>query len=427
MATQQVSHISEDATGASDGSLFSRLRRWPDLEAPELFAADAADRLLVSEAQEFLTGEVPVVVIGDSYGALTLGLVESGAGTATPVRVHQDGRAGELALDNNAENVAIGRMTFRHLPLDVELVAQAKLVVMRLPKALDQLDEWSALIAANAAPEVVVLAGGRDKYMTASMTGILEKYFGQVTVGRGTQKSRVITARVPRPDQAAEALSRLPQCQHNADFDVDICAFGGVFASSSLDIGTRALLDVLDRVPGQQNQHIIDFGCGTGVLAVQLARLRPTAQVIATDQSAAAVRSANATMSANGVADRVSVVQDDGLSSHADNSADLIVFNPPFHSGAAVHADTSMRLFAEAGRVLKPGGELWVVANRHLSYRPALRRLVGSTRVVSQTPKFTVTASTKDGGVADARRKVTRARRVARGLPNESTRNNFAN
>ena len=426
MATQQVSHVSEDATSASDGTLFSRLRRWPDLEAPELFAADAADRLLVSEAQEFIAGEGPVVVIGDSYGALTLGLVESGAGATAPVRVHQDGRSGELALDNNSELVGIERATFRHMPLNAELVAQAKLVVMRLPKALDQLDEWSAVVAANAAPEVVVLAGGRDKYMTASMTSVLEKYFGQVTVGRGTQKSRVITARVPRPDEATEALSRLPQCQHNADFDFDICAFGGVFASSSLDIGTRALLDVLDRVPGQQNQHIIDFGCGTGVLAVQLARLRPTAQVIATDQSAAAVRSANATVRANDVADRVSVVQDDGLSSQADNSADLIVFNPPFHSGAAVHADTSMRLFAEAGRVLKPGGELWVVANRHLSYRAALRRLVGSTRLISQSPKFTVTASTKEGGVADAQRRVTRTRRAPRGLPNESSRNNFA-
>jgi 16S rRNA (guanine1207-N2)-methyltransferase len=427
MATQQVSDVHVDATGAPHGTLFTRLRRWPDLEAPELFAVDAADRLLVSESREFLTGEGPIVVIGDNYGALTLGLVAAGAAAARPVRVHQDGRAGELALENNAEIVAIDRATFRHMPLDAELVAQAKLVVMRLPKALEQLDEWSALVAANAAPEVIVLAGGRDKYMTASMTDVLEKYFGQVTVGRGTQKSRVLTARIPRPDEATEALSRLPQCQHNVDFEIDICAFGGVFASSSLDIGTRALLDVLDRVPGQQNQHIIDFGCGTGVLAVQLARLRPTARIVATDQSAAAVRSANATMSANGVADRVRVVQDDGLSSHADNSADLIVFNPPFHSGAGVHADTSMRLFAEAGRVLKRGGELWVVANRHLSYRPALRRLVGSTRLISQTPKFTVTASTKDGGAADAQRRVTRARRAPRGLPNESTRNNFAN
>ena len=227
MATQQVSHVSEDAAGVPDGSLLTRLRRWPDLEAPELFAVDAADRLLVSESREFLTGEGPIVVIGDNYGALTLGLVAAGAAAARPVRVHQDGRAGELALENNAEIVAIDRATFRHMPLDAELVAQAKLVVMRLPKALEQLDEWSALVAANAAPEVIVLAGGRDKYMTASMTDVLEKYFGQVTVGRGTQKSRVLTARIPRPDSATEALSRLPQCQHNVDFEIDICAFGG--------------------------------------------------------------------------------------------------------------------------------------------------------------------------------------------------------
>ncbi|MFZ4079344.1 MAG: class I SAM-dependent methyltransferase, partial [Microbacteriaceae bacterium] len=117
--------------------------------------------------------------------------------------------------------------------------------------------------------------------------------------------------------------------------------------------------------------------------------------------------------------DRVTVVRDDGLSRQPDDSADLILFNPPFHSGAAVHADTSLRLFAEAGRVLKPGGELWVVANRHLSYRPALRRLVGSTRVISQNPKFTVTASVKDGGARDQERFARRREKMPRGLPHE--------
>ena len=50
---------------------------------------------------------------------------------------------------------------------------------------------------------------------------------------------------------------------------------------------------------------------------------------------------------------------------------------------------------AELARVLAPGGELWVVANRHLGYKSHLERLVGPTREVARTPKFTVTASTK--------------------------------
>ena len=76
-------------------------------------------------------------------------------------------------------------------------------------------------------------------------------------------------------------------------------------------------------------------------------------------------------------------------------SADLILLNPPFHVGAAVHAGAGIKLIEAAGRVLAPGGELWTVFNSHLHYRPALERLVGPTREVGRNPKFTVTASTR--------------------------------
>lgn len=403
---------------------FDQLRRWPDFEAPELVAADAADRLIVATACEWLEAHQPpiVSVIGDAYGAITLGAIDALTGLAETthpplVRVHQDARAGELALDNNSALTHVAG--YSHHDLGPELIAGSQLVLLRLPRSLDQLDEWASLIAAYASAEVVVFAGGRDKYMTPTMNEVLSRYFDDVMTGRGSQKSRVISARQPKHANALAALSEWPRHTTDPDFGLEIRAHGGVFAGGSVDIGTRALLEVLDRVPGTQNQRILDFGCGTGLLAVQVARLRPTAQVIATDQSASAVLSARATVEANRVGDRVTVVRDDGLSSQPDDSADLILFNPPFHSGAAVHADTSLRLFAEAGRVLKPGGELWVVANRHLSYRPALRRLVGSTRLISQNPKFTVTASVKDGGARDQERFARRRDKLPRGLPNE--------
>ncbi|MEO7123329.1 MAG: methyltransferase, partial [Lacisediminihabitans sp.] len=40
-------------------------------------------------------------------------------------------------------------------------------------------------------------------------------------------------------------------------------------------------------------------------------------------------------------------------------------------------------------------GELWTVFNSHLSYRPALSRIIGSTRQVARNDKFTVTVSTR--------------------------------
>lgn len=410
---------------------FARLRRWPDLESPELVAVDAADRLLLDELSDALKQDPSLaastlVIIGDTHGALTLGALSLGElGLHGPgarcgsVRVHQDTRSGELALDANAATLAEFlpvEATFAHHSLDAELVAGARIVIVRLPRGLEQLEQWAALIAAHAAPDVLVLAGGRIKHMTLGMNEILGHSFDTVEASLAQQKSRVLRVRGPRVDEAQAAEKLWPKRQFHADADLTVCAEGGVFAGTSIDIGTMSLLAVLDRVSGTQGQRIIDFGCGTGVLATTLARLRPTAHIIASDQSAAAVASARATAEANGVGDRVEVVLDDGLSSQPDESADLIVFNPPFHSGAAVHAGTSMRLFAEAGRVLKPGGELWVVANRHLSYKPALRTLVGSTREIRRNAKFTVTASIKDGGADAAQRAERRAERRPDGL-----------
>ena len=139
----------------------------------------------------------------------------------------------------------------------------------------------------------------------------------------------------------------------------------------------------------------IDLGSGNGTISAVLAKARPELTVIATDQSAAAVASTEATAAANGLSDRIEAVRDDALAGFASDSAGLIVLNPPFHVGATVHAGIAHKLFAAAARVLAPGGELWCVYNRHLDYRGALAKVVGPTRVAGRNSKFTVTVSTK--------------------------------
>ncbi|SDP56099.1 16S rRNA m(2)G 1207 methyltransferase /23S rRNA m(2)G-1835 methyltransferase [Arthrobacter sp. ok909] len=382
-------------------SLFARLRRFPDVEAANLQAWDATDRLLLDTALEMQAAGLlqpggRLAVVGDRYGAVTLGALMLGlltldsVGTGAPaVRVHQDLITGERALRANAEALAL-EAGFEQLPLGARLLEGASLVVLQLPRSLAELEEIADAVARYAAPDVVLLAGGRVKHMSLGMNAVLARYFEDVQPQLARQKSRVLLARRPKPVADAPPF---PVTEVNEELGLTVCARGAVFAGTGLDIGTRFLLDFLPRMP--HAAHAVDLGCGTGILAAMYARANPGARVTATDRSAAAVDSALATARANGLEDRIDVLQDDAMSSLPAGSADLILLNPPFHLEAAVHSGAGIKLIEAAGRVLAPGGELWTVFNSHLHYRPALERLIGPTREVGRNPKFTVTASTR--------------------------------
>jgi 16S rRNA (guanine1207-N2)-methyltransferase len=368
------------------------LRRYPDVEDDNLVATDAADRLLLDEAAAFL-GEVgpgELVVIGDNYGALTLGAIARFGASA--VRVHQDRVTSEYALQYNSEDLGIEG--YAQHTLDSELVAGARVVLLRLPRGLDALDEIAGLIAANADPSVVVLAGNRVKHMTPAMNDVLKKHFARLDVSHARQKARVLIAREPvsPPTETTEAF---PRREFHEEPGLWVCAHGGAFAGTRLDIGTRFLLESVDQMKPDA-RDAIDLGSGTGILATVLARKRPEMAIIATDQSWAAVSSTRATAEANDVADRITVVRDNGLAGQADASADLILLNPPFHIESTVHLGEALRLFEEAGRVLRPGGELWTVFNSHLGYRTTLSTVVGPTRQVARNTKFSVMVSTRE-------------------------------
>nr|WP_154923926.1 methyltransferase [Microbacterium testaceum] len=362
---------------------FNALRRRPDLEGSELPAVDAADRLILDESADARAHLAPgdLVVVGDAYGALTLASADAGS---RGIRVHQDELLGEEALAANADDTGLTG-TFQSHGLDASLLEGARVVLLRLPRSLRALDDIAGLIALHAAPDVVVFAGGRLKHMSVSMNDVLRARFDRLDVTHARQKSRVLIARGPR-----DGAAPVPE---EAEVDgIRVRAFGGAFAGASIDIGTRLLLAHL---PEPRGGSAIDLACGTGVVAAALATRHPSLRVIACDQSAVAVASARATADANGVADRVTVVRDDILRTRPDAGTSFIALNPPFHAGAAIDERLAPRMFADAARVLQPGGELWTVWNSALQYRPALERLVGPTRQVARDRKFTVTVSTK--------------------------------
>ncbi|MCZ2404375.1 methyltransferase [Paenarthrobacter sp. Z7-10] len=372
---------------------FNGLRRFPDVEAPNLFASDASDRLILATAAATLSAldDGRLAIMGDRYGALTL--AAAAVFGATGIRVHQDGRSSELALRNNAARLG-GAGSFRQLPLGPELFDGVSVVLWQLPRGLHELSEVADLMARHAGDDVQVFAGGRVKHMTPAMKELLRESFGTVTAGLARQKSRVLTAREPRRPAGP---TRYPQREYNAELGLWICAHGATFAGTKLDIGSRYLLDFAAEMKPDAHRAI-DLGCGSGVLAAALAARRPDLRVTATDQSAAAVASAKATAATNSLTGRIDVVHDDAMASFPDESAELIILNPPFHVGSSVHAGAALKLFDAAARVLSPGGELWTVFNNHLGYIGQLEQRVGRTEVRGRTAKFTVAVSTKSSG-----------------------------
>ena len=136
-----------------------------------------------------------------------------------------------------------------------------------------------------------------------------------------------------------------------------------------------------------QPSTALDFGTGSGCIAIALAAKSPTAKIIALDISPEALDLARQNAGKNNVADRIEFVQGDGfkgLDSHrrdacATSGFDLIISNPPYIptaeiatldpevrdfdprgalDGGADGLDFYRRLATEARPLLKHGGKL---------------------------------------------------------------------
>ncbi len=267
-----------------------------------LDSADPVDRLLLEEAADALARAQTVVVIDDETAALT-GTVSSGVAT---VRCYNDSATIDRAVAGSIPaHVTIGDA------LDADLLRDADVVLLRLPKSLAALDEIAAAVATFGSPTVELFAGGRVKHLTRSMNDTLARHFRSVRASLGRQKSRVLVAAQPAPPPLDQPPTG-PRHQHHDDLDVTLCAFGGTFAGTEIDLGSRFLVGLFDQLPDGA-RTVVDLGSGSGLLAVLAARRLPSARVVAVDDSRAAIRSTAATASANDLANRISTLHTDRL------------------------------------------------------------------------------------------------------------------
>lgn len=294
-------------------------------------------------------------------------------------------RAGQVVVwCDDIRDAATVPAEFRLDQLDAAALAGVDLVWLRLPRALGALAEYAELIAAHAANDVLVVAGGREKDLNRSMNTTLAKHFTDIRASLGRQKSRALLAQSPIPGPISWPRHRLIEI---AGRPIDLWWHGATFAAGRIDAGTRLLVEHLGRLASAE--RYLDLGCGSGLLATLIASQHPDAEVSAIDVSWAATDVTRRTSAGTGVQTHWAA----DLAVFDQASLDVIVCNPPFHQGAAKESSPTLAMFTEAARTLSAGGEFWCVFNSHLPWRARLAQLIGPTKVIAQNRQYTVTRS----------------------------------
>ena len=120
------------------------------------------------------------------------------------------------------------------------------------------------------------------------------------------------------------------------------------------------------------------------------ARRSPEAEIVFRDESHLAVASARRAFEQSGLQNPARFEPADVLDGVPSRSVDLVLCNPPFHQGQAVSRRVAAHMFKESARVLRDGGRLLVVGNRHLGYHVSLKGLFGAVQTRSSDRRFVV-------------------------------------
>ena len=341
------------------------LECFPPLPDHVALPRDAADDYLIASADP----AAAKVIINDRFGALACAFPSA--------TLWSDSFSARRSWDHNLTLNQLPPAAGRTLTSLTETAAGTQQVLLRMPKALDQLCHWLDRIS-NAAPEAEILLAGMAKHIPVSWLKRLQQNSAGYQQLRIERKARLMRLR------GWQAAPRPAWRSYSSGDGLHLSALPGVFSGEKEDAASRLLLDL---VALPQSGRLIDLGCGNGLLALTAASRAPALTVIACDDSAAAVESAEYNARQNDLT--LTVRQSDCLSEVAE-TADIILCNPPFHDGHRQLTDIAARMFTEAAQHLNQDGYLAVVANRHLPYLPLLRQHFREVKTVSSHPKFSV-------------------------------------
>ncbi|CAL4866512.1 Ribosomal RNA small subunit methyltransferase C [Asticcacaulis sp. MM231] len=160
----------------------------------------------------------------------------------------------------------------------------------------------------------------------------------------------------------------------------------GLFAWDHLDAGSKLLVD---NMPTNLKGKVADLGAGFGYLSDEvLTKNLAITHVDVIEAEKRALDMARQNLAAHG--DRVSFHWADATKPLPD-LYDAIITNPPFHiTDRSDRHDVGKAFITSAAKALNSGGQLWLVANRHLPYEETLKVAFKSVNAIAENGYFKV-------------------------------------
>lgn len=138
----------------------------------------------------------------------------------------------------------------------------------------------------------------------------------------------------------------------------------GVFSWDRIDPGSALLLSTLPPLAGRG----ADLGCGIGVIARTVLQEPKVSEIHLVDLDRRAIEAARRNIEDP----RAHLHWADVRTAPELEKLDFVVCNPPFHDGGAEDRALGQSFIRRARAMLRTGGALWMVANRHLPYEGVL-------------------------------------------------------
>lgn len=233
----------------------------------------------------------------------------------------------------------------------------------------------------------IVVAGSKDEGI-ATLRKTLQKL--GLTV-ESTPKYHGIALWFACPENADDYIAKLrhPEVTVEGRFT----AAPGMFSHDEIDGGSELLAS---RLPTDFDGNAADFGAGWGYLSIALAEKSPrTARIDLFEADHAALEFAKTNLLENCPKQTARFFWQDLVNEAPKEKYDMIIMNPPFHSGQSTEVSLGQAFIKQVAGALRNGGKLYLVANRGLPYETALAEHFRTSSELCRNARFKVLIAQK--------------------------------